>query len=81
MQSLGKIPDGAPGWQKFHRHVFRMVGCACGNPQMGTDMLLAAEAWTGEPTAFRIDESWEKVDSLFAVRLIEAFSNNLITRR
>ena len=61
--------------------MLRVVGCACGNPQIGTDMLLAAEAWQGEPTAFRIDESWEKVDSLFAVRLIEAFSNNPITRR
>ena len=44
-------------------------------------MLLAAEAWTGEPTAFPIDESWEKVDSLLAMRLGEALSSNPITRR
>ena len=61
--------------------MLRVVGCTCGDPQMGTDMVLKAEAWTGKPEDFQVDESWEKVDALFAVRLIEAFSSNPITRR
>ena len=48
---------------------------------MGTDMMLAAEAHNGEPTDFKIEECWQRVDALFALKLIESYSNNPILRR
>ena len=48
---------------------------------MGTDMMLAAEAFKGSPTDFKVDESWRRVDALFALKLIDAFSSNPILKR
>ena len=51
---------------------FLAAGCACGIPQMGIDMLLAAEAHTGPGHKINFQSSWEKVGSHLALHLFEA---------
>ena len=60
MKSLGKIPSNIAEWPRYRRTVFRTVSCACGTPQLGTGMLLAAEAHTGPPHKLKVHEPWGK---------------------
>ena len=75
MKSLGKVPTNVTGWPKFRRHVFETVGCAFGTPQMGTDMLLAAEAHKGPVHKIKVHSSWEKISAHLAVHLTDAMQD------
>ena len=55
-----------PGWR---RTVYRCTAAAAGLPQNGVDMLLAGEAWTGEPEDVVLKPAWYKIDALLGKEL------------
>ena len=58
MKGFGKVPTNIAEWPRFRRLVFKTVGAACGTPQMGTDMLLAAESHQGPPDKIKTYDAW-----------------------
>ena len=72
MKSVGKVPTDINEWPKFRRHVYKMVCCTCGIPQMGTDMLRRAEAHKGPGHKIKLDDSWERVDAHLSLNLYDA---------
>ena len=80
MKNLGKVPSDINDWEKFRRVVFANVAAACGSPQMGTDMLMAAEDHKGEVEDLEVEEPWEKVMALLAVQLPNAMTDQDMIR-
>ena len=72
MKGFGKVPTNIADWHKFRRLVFKTVGAACGTPQMGTDMLLAAESHQGPPDKIKTYDAWEKINAHLAIHLPDA---------
>ena len=58
----------------------RNLSAAAAVPQMGTDMILKAEEWTGKPAQFIIPPAWETLDAKFGRELKKVIKDPNLAR-